>query len=474
MHWVTKPGTSIRRRSASPPRPAKELQADPGRAQLRRPHRPGPARRRGRTASTSARTGSASTRRPTTTRRWPRSRRSSTATRAAARRADLPEGAHPGGADRRRARRSSSASTATTSTSCARRRTRSRSSLRGVDGVDRGARRAARPTCPRSRSRSTWRRPSGTASSRATCAAPPSTLIAGEEVGDIFRDGKAYDVQVWSMPETRSSLDDIRQPAASTRRRGSGAARPTSPTVEVAADPERHPPRGPARGASTSAPTSKGRDLGSVADEVQDRLDEVDFPLGYHAELLGEYKERQSRTGPAAASSADRRASGSSCSSWSSSAASGWRCCRSSPCPSALVGGVLAAYWFGGDHLARLAGRLLHRPRHRRPQRHHADQPLPAPGARGGRAVRSGPGHPGREGAARADPDDRADDRARAGPAAAGRATSPGRRSSTRWRSSSWAAWSLDAAQPVRRARRCTCSSARAGRSGGSSGWPLG
>ena len=30
-----------------------------------------------------------------------------------------------------------------------------------------------------------------------------ATLVAGEEVGDIFRDGKAYDVQVWSTPESR-------------------------------------------------------------------------------------------------------------------------------------------------------------------------------------------------------------------------------------------------------------------------------
>lgn len=36
-----------------------------------------------------------------------------------------------------------------------------------------------------------------------------------------------------------------------------------------------------------------GRDLGSVADEVQDRLESVSYPRGYHAELLGEYHERQ-------------------------------------------------------------------------------------------------------------------------------------------------------------------------------------
>ena len=36
-----------------------------------------------------------------------------------------------------------------------------------------------------------------------------TTLVAGEEVGDIFRGGKAYDVNVWSTPETINSLTDI-------------------------------------------------------------------------------------------------------------------------------------------------------------------------------------------------------------------------------------------------------------------------
>src|SRR6266511_3209476 len=36
-----------------------------------------------------------------------------------------------------------------------------------------------------------------------------STLVAGEEVADIFRGGKAYDVQVWSTPATRRSVSDV-------------------------------------------------------------------------------------------------------------------------------------------------------------------------------------------------------------------------------------------------------------------------
>jgi Cu/Ag efflux pump CusA len=37
----------------------------------------------------------------------------------------------------------------------------------------------------------------------------------------------------------------------------------------------------------------EGRDLASVAVELDDQLAEIDFPRGYHAEVLGEYEERQ-------------------------------------------------------------------------------------------------------------------------------------------------------------------------------------
>jgi Cu/Ag efflux pump CusA len=38
-----------------------------------------------------------------------------------------------------------------------------------------------------------------------------STLVASEEVGDIFKGGKAYDVHVWSTPQTRHNVADMRE-----------------------------------------------------------------------------------------------------------------------------------------------------------------------------------------------------------------------------------------------------------------------
>ena len=39
-----------------------------------------------------------------------------------------------------------------------------------------------------------------------------AAMVTGTEVGDIFRDGKAYDVNVWSTPENRNSVNDDPEP----------------------------------------------------------------------------------------------------------------------------------------------------------------------------------------------------------------------------------------------------------------------
>ena len=121
-----------------------------------------------------------------------------------------------------------------------------------------------------------------------------ATLMAGEEVGDIFRDGKAYDIQVWSKPEVRRSLTDIRdllidRPAGGHLRLADVAdvtLKPTPNAIEREAN---------TRKIDVGA-NVRGRDLGSVVGEVEKRLEGIHFPLGYHFELIGEYAERQAAT----------------------------------------------------------------------------------------------------------------------------------------------------------------------------------
>ena len=168
-----------------------------------------------------------------------------------------------------------------------------------------------------------------------------ATLLAGEEVGDLFRDGKAYDVNVWSTPETRHSLTSIRDllidtPSGGHVRLGDVADVRIAPRSNVI---NARTPRGaltwaPTCGAAISAPSPR---------DVEQRLQTVKFPLGYHAEVLGEYAERQA---------AQSRCSGLRCRRRGRRSSS---CCRLSfgswrlatlaflTLPSALVGGVLAA-----------------------------------------------------------------------------------------------------------------------------------
>jgi CzcA family heavy metal efflux pump len=121
-----------------------------------------------------------------------------------------------------------------------------------------------------------------------------ATLMAGEEVGDIFRDGKAYDVQVWSKPEVRRSLSDIRELLLDTP--GGGHVR-LAEVADVAIKPT---PNAIEREAGTRkidvGANVRDRDLGAVIGEVEDRLDAVELPLGYSYELLGEFAERQAAT----------------------------------------------------------------------------------------------------------------------------------------------------------------------------------
>ncbi len=121
-----------------------------------------------------------------------------------------------------------------------------------------------------------------------------ATVFSGLNVGFLFEDQKIFDVRVWSAPETRRSLSDLQDVLVekSDRHhvrlgdvadvsmvsvpsviRASGAA----PYVDVVAN-------------------VRGRDVGSVTEEVEERLQQVKFPLEYYPELLGESIEREDAT----------------------------------------------------------------------------------------------------------------------------------------------------------------------------------
>ena len=116
-------------------------------------------------------------------------------------------------------------------------------------------------------------------------------LMSGIEVTDIHKGNKVYDVFVWTAPSARNNVDDIREFLIDT---------PYGGRVRIAevADVSIEPTPNKIRRENNSRRIDvhgnvKGRDLGSVADEVEARLQKIAFPIGYYPQLLGEYKERQ-------------------------------------------------------------------------------------------------------------------------------------------------------------------------------------
>ena len=117
-------------------------------------------------------------------------------------------------------------------------------------------------------------------------------MVAGEEAGDIHLVNRTYDVNVWSQPESRHSLTDIREMLIDTPT-GSHVRLMDVAEVKFVPVPNAINHENQARRINVEADVEEGHDLGSAVDEVERALTEIDFPLGYHAELLGEFAERQ-------------------------------------------------------------------------------------------------------------------------------------------------------------------------------------
>src|ERR687893_247916 len=116
-----------------------------------------------------------------------------------------------------------------------------------------------------------------------------ATLVASEEVGDIYAGGKAYDVHVWSTPETRNSVTSMRQLPIDTPG-GDQIPLEQVADVRVAPTPNAIEREGQSRRMDVGG-NVEGRDLGSVVSDVEAQLEGVQLPRGYHIEVLGESTE---------------------------------------------------------------------------------------------------------------------------------------------------------------------------------------
>src|ERR687893_2211090 len=116
-----------------------------------------------------------------------------------------------------------------------------------------------------------------------------STLVASEEVGDIFRGGKAYDVHVWSTPETRNSPTSLRELPIDTPG-GEQIRLEQVADVRLAPTPNAIERVNQSRRIDVGA-NVEGTDLGSAVGAVEKSLEGVELPREYHFEVLGESNE---------------------------------------------------------------------------------------------------------------------------------------------------------------------------------------
>lgn len=117
-----------------------------------------------------------------------------------------------------------------------------------------------------------------------------TTLIRGTQVGEIFEDQKIFRVVVWGEESIRRDIDSISRLMIDTP---SGAQVPLCDVADVVVEPAPNEIKriGSSRKLDVIC-NVEGRDLGSVANEIQNRvLANVEFRQGYHPEFLGEYAE---------------------------------------------------------------------------------------------------------------------------------------------------------------------------------------
>ena len=90
----------------------------------------------------------------------------------------------------------------------------------------------------------------------------------GEEVGDLFRNGQTYDVNVWSTPETRENLSDIENLLIDTPS-GEYVRLKDVAAIEIQPTPNDIHHEGLFRSIDVSA-NVQDRDLGSVIGDLEE------------------------------------------------------------------------------------------------------------------------------------------------------------------------------------------------------------
>jgi CzcA family heavy metal efflux pump len=118
-----------------------------------------------------------------------------------------------------------------------------------------------------------------------------TTLIHGSKVGEIFEGQKIFDVVVRGAERLRTDPVALGELRIDTPGGGSIPLREVA-DVRIAPTPNVIQREGASRRIDVSC-NVRGRDLGSVAREIEAKVHALSFPQGYHPEMIGEYAARQ-------------------------------------------------------------------------------------------------------------------------------------------------------------------------------------
>ncbi len=117
------------------------------------------------------------------------------------------------------------------------------------------------------------------------------TLVKGTKVGEVYEDQKIHDVAVWGEARVRTDIQALRELLIETPSGGHVLLGDVA-DLEIVPSPNEIKREGASRRIDVTC-NVEGRDLGSVAREIETAVRAMHFPHGYHPKFLGEYAARQ-------------------------------------------------------------------------------------------------------------------------------------------------------------------------------------
>lgn len=117
-----------------------------------------------------------------------------------------------------------------------------------------------------------------------------ATIVKGQKVGEVYDRQMVFDVAVWGEQPVRSGVQSLRSMPIDTIGGGTVTLGDVA-DVSIRPTPNEIKREGASRRLDVTC-NVKGRDLGSVAREIEAKVKAMSFDRGYHPEFLGEYAAR--------------------------------------------------------------------------------------------------------------------------------------------------------------------------------------